>query len=87
MWAFKRKHEIDFVIRRRGGVPDAIECKWSAGEFDPRNLLAFRWQYPEGRNWVVATDVDQEYVQQVNGIEVRHTSLQGLIDQLGATEG
>ncbi len=86
-WRDKNKHEIDFVIRRRGGVPDAIECKWSAGEFDPRNLLAFRWQYPEGRNWVVATDVDQEYVQQVNGIEVRHTSLQGLIDQLGATEG
>lgn len=81
-WRDKNRHEIDFVIRGRGSVPDAIECKWSAGEFDPRSLLAFRRQYSEGRNWVVSTDTDRAYTRQVNGIEVRYVSLQGLVDQL-----
>jgi len=36
----------------RDAHPLAIECKWSAGEFDGGNLLAFRRQYPEGENFV-----------------------------------
>ena len=86
-WRDKNKHEIDFVIRGRGSAPDAIECKWSAGEFDPKNLLAFRWQYPQGRNWVVSTDVDQEFARQIRGVEVRYVSLQGLISKLVALKG
>ena len=85
-WRDKNRHEIDFVLRRRGNAPDAIECKWSAGGFDPRNLLAFRRQYPGGRSWVVATDVDQDYARQVNGVEVRYVSLQTLVGQLEAQE-
>lgn len=83
-WRDKNKHEVDFVIRKGGNVPDAIECKWTAGEFDPRNLLALRRQYPKGRNWVVATDVDQEYVRLVKGIEVRYVSLKTLVERLEA---
>lgn len=83
-WRDKNKHEIDFVIRSRGSVPDAIECNWSAGEFDPKNLLAFRRQYPQGRNWVVSTDVDQGYVRQIKGVEVHCVSLQSLVSELGA---
>ncbi|MBN1858830.1 DUF4143 domain-containing protein [Candidatus Bipolaricaulota bacterium] len=49
-WRDKNTHEIDFVLRTRGGAPDAIECKWFAGEFDPKNLLAFRRQSPIGGN-------------------------------------
>ena len=86
-WRDKNKHEIDFVIRRRGSAPDAIECKWSAGEFDPKNLLAFRRQYPQGKNWVVSTDVDQEFTRQVKGVEVRYVSLQGLVSNLVALKG
>jgi predicted AAA+ superfamily ATPase len=85
-WRDKNKHEIDFVIRRRGNTPDAIECKWSAGAFDPRNLFAFRRQYPGGRNWVVAADVDQDYARQVNGVEVRYVALQTLVRQLRGQE-
>ena len=81
-WRDKNGHEIDFVLRARGGAPDAIECKWSAGDFDARNLLAFRRQYPTGRNWAVATDVDRPFVRQVGGLEIRSVSLQNLIDQL-----
>jgi len=86
-WRDKNKHEIDFVIRRQGIAPDAIECKWSAGEFDPKNLLAFRRQYPQGKNWVVSSDVDQEFARQVKGVEVRYVSLQGLASNLVTLKG
>jgi len=81
-WRDKNKHEIDFVYRQRGRPPDAIECKWSADEFDPRNLLAFRRQYPKGRNWVVAKDVDCAYSQHHKGVDVRYVNLAALISQL-----
>ena len=81
-WRDKNKHEIDFIIRGRGAAPDAIECKWSAGEFDAKNLLAFRRQYPQGRNWVVSTDVDQPYTRQIKGVCVRTIDLQGLAREL-----
>ena len=84
-WRDKNGHEIDFVLRGQGAAPDAIECKWSAGEFDPKNLLAFRRQYPAGRNWVVSADVDQSYTRQIKGVEVRTTGLRGLIDELAAS--
>jgi uncharacterized protein len=45
-WRDKQGHELDFVLARRGGTPVAVECKWSAGGFTPRNLKAFRGLYP-----------------------------------------
>jgi len=80
-WRDKNKHEIDFVYRRRGRPPDAVECKWSAGEFDPRNLLAFRRQYPKGRNWVVATDVERSYSRHHKGVDVLYVNLATLVGQ------
>jgi hypothetical protein len=79
-WRDKNKHEVDFVLRRRGGAPDAIECKWSADGFDKRNLEAFRRRYPNGRNWVVSADVDRPFVRQVGRMEVHYVSLSDLID-------
>ena len=81
-WRDKNKHELDFVIRRRGEAPDAIECKWSAAEFDPKNLLAFRRQYPQGKNWVVATDVERSFTRQVKGVEVCYVGLRELVGSL-----
>ena len=81
-WRDKNKHEVDFVLRRRGQPPDAIECKWSAGEFEPRNLLAFRRQYPEGRNWVVSPDVDRPFQRELRGLAVCYLSLRDLIQQV-----
>ena len=83
-WRDKRGHEVDFVYIRRGQQPDTIECKWTADEFEPRNLLAFRRQYPEGYNWVVATDIDQEYARRYRDVEVRFVSLSELIEYLMA---
>ena len=60
-WRDKRGHEIDFVLAPPGGPPAAIECKWSAGKFDPGGLAAFRRQYPAGKNFVVAQDVKKPF--------------------------
>jgi len=78
-WRDKRGHEIDFVVAGRGRPPMAIECKWSATEFDPHNLKRFRERYPEGDSLVVAADVEKPFVRNYKGIEVTFVSLTNLI--------
>jgi hypothetical protein len=70
---------VDFIRRRRGAVPLAIECKWSATGFDPTNLQAFRRQYPHGENIVVAADVVRPYRRRYGDIEVRYENLTDLV--------
>lgn len=81
-WRDKRGHEVDFVVAARGTPPLAIECKWSADEFDPTGLAAFRRQYPGGENLVVAHDVDRSYRRTHLGLDVRYLSLSSLIRRL-----
>jgi hypothetical protein len=81
-WRDKRGHEVDFVYVRRGKAPVAIECKWSADEFDPGNLLAFRRQYAAGENYVVARDVDRDHTRSIQGVNVKFVALPGLIKAL-----
>ncbi len=81
-WRSKRDHEVDFVVPTRGGAPVAIECKWSAGAFEPRNLQAFRYQYPEGENWVIATDVDRPYRRTVDDLQVDFMDLEQMAQRL-----
>ncbi|MCX5824886.1 MAG: DUF4143 domain-containing protein [Deltaproteobacteria bacterium] len=78
-WRDKRGHEIDFVVAGRGRPPVAIECKWSAAEFDPGNLKRFRERYPEGDSLVVAADVEKPFVRNYKGIDVTFVSLTNLI--------
>ncbi|MCK7512957.1 MAG: DUF4143 domain-containing protein [Desulfobacterales bacterium] len=47
-WRDKRGHEVDFVLAKRQGDPVAIECKWSAAEFDAANVKAFQGAVPRG---------------------------------------
>jgi hypothetical protein len=81
-WRTKHGAEIDFVLTRRDGPPAAIECKWSAGEFDAAGVRAFRSRYPTGPNLVVAADVDAPYSRRYGGLVVRFVSLAGLIQEL-----
>ena len=77
-WRDKDQHEIDFVLPAgRGGV-DAIECKWSADRFDPKNLQVFRALHPKGKNLVVATNVPKPYTREVRGMMVVFTGLDDL---------
>lgn len=82
-WRDKRGHEIDFVVAGRGRLPVAIECKWSAAEFDPGNLKRFRERYPEGDSLVAAADVEKSFIRYYKGIEVKFVNLAGLIGALG----
>jgi predicted AAA+ superfamily ATPase len=82
-WRDKRGHEVDFVVARRNQAPVAIECKWSASDFDPTGLKAFRRQYPEGESYVVANDVDRQYARSYGNARVTILDLAGLIRRLG----
>jgi predicted AAA+ superfamily ATPase len=79
-WRDKRGHEIDFVITARGKPPVAIECKWSATDFDPGNLKLFRERYPEGDSLVAAADVEKRFTRNYKGIDVTFVSLPTLIE-------
>ena len=78
-WRDKREHEIDFVLTRGHDIPIGIECKWAASGFSPRSLLAFRRQYPSGKNFVVAHDIDRPFTKDYNDIQVRFVNLDTLI--------
>ncbi len=81
-WRDKRGHEVDFVLAPRRQTPLAIECKWSASEFDLGHLKAFRTPYPHGENLVVAHDVARAFTRTYGDVSVRFVSLRGLIAAL-----
>ncbi len=81
-WRDKRGHEVDLVLSHRKRPPVAIECKWSASDFDPSGVQAFRRQYREGQTYVVATDVDRSYRRSYADTDVTFASLEGLIQVL-----
>ena len=77
-WRDKAHHEVDFVLPRGRGVVDAIECKWDASRFEPKNLQVFRALHPEGKNIAVCSNVFEPYTRQVAGIDVTFTGLDTL---------
>ncbi len=81
-WRDKRGHEVDLVMAGHGHTPSAIECKWAADEWDGANLRAFRKQYPEGDNYVVAHDVERSYGRSYGPLSVRFLGLSELIKRL-----
>jgi len=83
-WRDKRGHEIDFVFVRRVHSPVSIECKWSADEFDPRNLYAFRRQHSSGDNYVVASDIGRSFRRNYKDLLVQFVSLSVLLRKLSA---
>jgi len=80
-WRDKQGHEIDFILLK-GGKPVAIECKWSAEEFDPSHLVVFRRMYPHGKNYVVCWDIDRPFKKYIKNLEVRFTTLRGLLREI-----
>lgn len=85
-WRDKRGHEVDFVLSRRGGSPTVVECKWSASEFDPAGLRAFRSRYPggpEGANLVICRDAEETFRKTFGDLQVTCAGLSHLPDALG----
>lgn len=81
-WRDKRGHEVDFVLTPRQNAPIAVECKWSQSEFNTRNIISFRRQYPAGENFVVAADVDRQFSHRYDGITIKFINLKDLIKTL-----
>ncbi|MEW5707101.1 MAG: ATP-binding protein [Actinomycetota bacterium] len=79
-WRDKRGHEVDLVLIPRGRMPIAVECKWSAFDFDAANLRSFRKQYPEGDNFVVASDVKQSFNRKHGDLPIKFVNLPSLIE-------
>ncbi len=86
-WRDKAGHEVDFVLKRRGQPPLAIECKWSASELSIENLRAFRHRYPDGDNVVVAQDAGRPVPHTLGGIRVTVEPLAQLIQRLRGKPG
>jgi len=82
-WRDKGRHELDFVLARDPLAPAAIEVKWKAEAFEPSNLRIFRNVYPEGRNFLVAQDVDRPYTRRYGDLSVRILGLKNVKDILG----
>ena len=55
-WRTKHGSEVDFVLVRSGRPPVAVECCWSAADFEPAGLRSFRGAYPGGASFVVTAD-------------------------------
>jgi len=81
-WRDKRGHEVDFILAHTKRSSLAIECKWSASDFDAGNLQAFRRAYPQGDNLVVANDVERSFTRSYGGLSVKFVSLSDLIAEV-----
>lgn len=85
-WRDKQKHEVDFVVARRGMPPLAVECKWRIRDGSGKNFHAMRTLHPEARCLVVATDAGQPRVNRSAGwIETGLESLEKAIKLLDGT--
>ena len=80
--AWQRRSVVWLSGVRRGTTPVAIECKWSAENEIPASLLAFRKQYPQGLNFIVAADIDQAFSRTLGELTVRFVNLNTLISEI-----
>lgn len=85
-WRDKQGHEVDFIWQPRGRAPLAIECKWSARDFDPANLLVFARAYPKMNLAVVCTDARPSFVRDYSDVRVKFMNLDQLVQQITAQE-
>jgi predicted AAA+ superfamily ATPase len=83
-WRNKQGHEIDFVWQPRGKKVMAIECKWSAKDFDPGNFQIFAKAYPEALLVVVTNDAKPAFSRDYSGVKVEFITLDRLVERITA---
>jgi uncharacterized protein len=84
-WRDKQGHEVDFIWLPRGQPPLAIECKWSARDFEPASLLVFARAYPKSELLVVTTDARPAFAREHNGRHVQFLTLDRLVERITGT--
>jgi predicted AAA+ superfamily ATPase len=83
-WRDKQGHEVDFIWAPRGRLPLAIECKWSARDFNPANLLVFGRAYPKAELLVTTRDARPAFTRDYAGRRVHFTTLDQLLTRVTA---
>jgi predicted AAA+ superfamily ATPase len=81
-WRDKQGHEVDLIWSPRGKTPQAIECKWSARDFDPANLLVFARAYPDVTLRVATPDSLPAFTHDYSGVKVEFLALDHLVEQI-----
>ena len=91
-WRDKQGHEIDFVIRHKNNNSlSAIECKFmipvaslskSALSAIAKNIEVFRKHYPEGKNYIVASNIDIPFERQHENITLSFINTKQLMKEL-----
>lgn len=71
-WRDKAGHQIDFIWKRRGQEPIAIECKWKGAQFDGASLKSFRRRHPKGENILVSADQKEKTSFKIGGLQLNH---------------
>ena len=79
-WRDKQKHEMDFVVARRGCPPVALECKWKLQGGTSVNFAPFAALYPEAKLVIVASDAGSPRINRAKGyVETGLCELEGAI--------
>ena len=81
-WRDKQGHEVDFVFAPKRGTVAALECKWSAKDFDPAGLHAFARNYPDARLLVLAADIDRPFKRTYESSAVEFVGLNDALSRL-----
>jgi hypothetical protein len=66
-WRDKQGHEVDLVRAPRGRAALPIECKWSAHDFAPADLLVFARPFPKFELVVACTGARPAFVREFGG--------------------
>jgi len=83
-WRDKQGHEVDLIWAPRGKSLVAIECKWSARDFNPANLLVFARAYPKATLLVTTPDARPAFTRNYSGIEVQFLTLDRLVARIAS---
>ena len=81
-WRDKQGHEVDLIWLPRGKTPVAIECQWSARDFDPANLLVFARAYPKVTLLVTTTDARPAFTREFAGVRIEFLPLDRLVERV-----
>ena len=95
-WRSKQGHEIDFVLKNRtSNAITAIECKFklsasSLGQASlasiGKNIEMFRRHYPDGKNFIVANDIDISFERKHEDLILTFVNPTDLIKELKALQ-
>jgi len=62
----------------------AIECKWSARDFDPANLLVFARAYPKATLLVTTPDARPAFTRAYRGVRIEFLTLDRLVKRIAS---